>query len=317
MNKILILTLLLAVPSILSAQTADIPVPDPASAMAETAHAPAADVSSSLAPVPAPTPTPAPTSEPSAEPDAGALAVAEQPETEPSSGATFWILVKAGGWIGVIIFILSLAACTLTIQLLLKIRRSVLLPNELIDEFGALVEKGRLQSALESCRRHPSLLGSVLTAGLKNFEAGWDDVEKGAGESLAQETARLYRRNDFLAVIGNIAPMLGLLGTVLGMVTAFGELAASDGLGRFANLAQGIYFALVTTVDGLLVAIPALALYSFFNHRVASISSEAAELATELFRPLKRHFLTRAGAAAVPPAQPLYPTSRSPKEPPV
>ncbi|MBO7679905.1 MAG: MotA/TolQ/ExbB proton channel family protein, partial [Thermoguttaceae bacterium] len=92
-----------------------------------------------------------------------------------------------------------------------------------------------------------------------------------------------------------------LLGTVLGMVAAFGELAASDGLGHFANLAQGIYFALVTTVDGLLVAIPALALYSYFNHRVASFSAEAAELATEMFRPLKRHFLSR---GAVPPVRP-------------
>lgn len=310
MNKISVLTLLLlAAGSILSAQTVDVPMPALDLASTRTADA----VSEQAADAPNTNAIPIPNVDPAA---ADSLAVAEQPESESASGITFWILIKAGGWIGVIIFMLSLAACTLTIQLLLKIRRSVLLPNELIDEFGALVEKGRLQSALESCRRHPSLLASILTAGLKNFEAGWDDVEKGAGESLAQETARLYRRNDFLAVIGNISPMLGLLGTVLGMVTAFGELAASDGLGRFANLAQGIYFALVTTVDGLLVAIPALALYSFFNHRVASISSEAAELATELFRPLKRHFLSRAGVPTAPLVQPLYPTARSPKEPP-
>lgn len=222
----------------------------------------------------------------------------------PAAGGTsLWVLIKAGGWVGAIIFLLSLAAGAVAIQMFITIRRKTLLPDELIDQFTALVEKGRLQSALVCCREHPSLLATVLTAGLKNFEAGWDDVEKGAGESLSQETARLYRRNDFLAVIGNIAPMLGLLGTVLGMVTAFGELAASDGMGRFANLAQGIYFALVTTVDGLLVAIPALALYSYFNHRVASFSAEAAELATEMFRPLKRHFLSR-GSGAVPPVRP-------------
>lgn len=224
----------------------------------------------------------------------------EQPA--PAAGGTsLWVLIKAGGWVGAIIFLLSLAAGAVAIQLLLTIRRKKLLPDELVDQFSEMVEKGRLQSALACCRKHPSLLATVLTAGLKNFEAGWDDVEKGASESLAQETARLYRRSDFLAVIGNIAPMLGLLGTVLGMVAAFGELAASDGLGRFANLAQGIYFALVTTVDGLLVAIPALALYSYFNHRVASFSAEAAELATEMFRPLKRHFLSR---GAVPPVRP-------------
>lgn len=232
----------------------------------------------------------------------------EQP-APPAGGTSLWVLIKAGGWVGAIIFLLSLAAGAVAIQLLLTIRRKKLLPDELVDQFSEMVEKGRLQSALACCRKHPSLLATVLTAGLKNFEAGWDDVEKGASESLAQETARLYRRSDFLAVIGNIAPMLGLLGTVLGMVAAFGELAASDGLGRFANLAQGIYFALVTTVDGLLVAIPALALYSYFNHRVASFSAEAAELATEMFRPLKRHFLSR---GAVPPVRPNSPADQEP-----
>ena len=235
------------------------------------------------------------------QPQGETLPTAAPEQPAPNTGTSLWVLIKAGGWVGAIIFLLSLAAGAVAIQLLLTIRRKKLLPEELIDQFSEMVEKGRLQSALSCCRKHPSLLATVLTAGLKNFEAGWDDVEKGASESLAQETARLYRRSDFLAVIGNIAPMLGLLGTVLGMVAAFGELAASDGLGRFANLAQGIYFALVTTVDGLLVAIPSLALYSYFNHRVASFSAEAAELATEMFRPLKRHFLSR---GAVPPVRP-------------
>lgn len=244
------------------------------------------------------------------QPQGETLPTAAPEQPAPNTGGTsLWVLIKAGGWVGAIIFLLSLAAGAVAIQLLLTIRRKKLLPEELIDQFSEMVEKGRLQSALSCCRKHPSLLATVLTAGLKNFEAGWDDVEKGASESLAQETARLYRRSDFLAVIGNIAPMLGLLGTVLGMVAAFGELAASDGLGRFANLAQGIYFALVTTVDGLLVAIPSLALYSYFNHRVASFSAEAAELATEMFRPLKRHFLSR---GAVPPVRPNSPADQEP-----
>ncbi len=240
------------------------------------------------------TPSVSPSEAPAPEP---ALAVENTQESEETSGLSFWILVKAGGWVGAIIFLLSFVSCALTIQFLFKIRRSRLLPDLLVDEVRDLLEQGRLQSALNLCVEYPSLLASTLSAGLRNFEAGWDDVEKGAEEALAQETARLYRKTDLLSVIGNIAPMLGLLGTVLGMITAFGELASSDGLGRFTNLAQGIYFALVTTVDGLLVAIPTLALYSFFNHRVASFSAEAAELATELFRPLKRHFINKSSSA--------------------
>lgn len=234
---------------------------------------------------------------------AGTVSTAAEPNVEPvsepnaSSGSTFWVMVRAGGWIGAVIFLLSLLACASVIRSLWTIRRAVMMPSALIAEFGPFVERGRLQSAMESCQRSPSFLASILAGGLKNYEAGWEDIEKGAQETLMAETARLYRRNEFLAVVGNIAPMLGLLGTVLGMVMAFGELASSDGFGRFANLAQGIYFALVTTVDGLLVAIPSLAAYSFFNHRTASISAETATLVDDLFLPLKRHFLNRTGVA--------------------
>jgi len=298
---LLSLFLLLSVP-LLPAQRPD-SVSESAGNAAETAQT----ANSPRPPQPAqtlPESTPLSTS---AEPD---LAAAQQPEAPAPAGVSLGVLIQAGGWVGVLIFLLSLAACTLTIQLFLKIRRKNLIPDPLIDEFGPLVEKGRLQSALEQCNANPSLLASVLIAGLKNFEAGWDDVEKGASEALSQETARLYRQTEFLAVIGNIAPMLGLLGTVLGMVTAFGELAASNGMGQFANLARGIYFALVTTVDGLIVAIPALAVYSYFNHRVATLSAEAAELATEMFRPLKRHFLAKTAVPPVPPAIPRAPENR-------
>ena len=269
---------------------------------------PAPTPSEEPAPAPAPPPTPV---EPVLPAPASELTTAESPaapSAPAASGSTLWELVKAGGWIGGILFLLSLAACSLAIQLLMTIRRKTLLPLPLAEEVGAALERGRLSAAMERCGQDRSFLAQVLLGGLKNFDGGWDDVEEGASEALASETARLYRRTEFLSVIGNIAPMLGLLGTVLGMVAAFGELAASDGLGRFANLAQGIYFALVTTVDGLLVAIPSLCVYSFFNHRVATLSAETAALVEELLRPLRRHFLSQRGAGPAggnnPPAAP-------------
>lgn len=266
------------------------------------------------APAPAPLPTPTPTPvEPVPPAPRSELTTAESPATPSApaaSGSTLWELVKAGGWIGGILFLLSLAACSLAIQLSMTIRRKTLLPPALAEEVGGALERGRLAAAMDRCGRDRSFLAQVLLGGLKNFDGGWDDVEEGASEALASETARLYRRTEFLSVIGNIAPMLGLLGTVLGMVAAFGELASSDGLGRFANLAQGIYFALVTTVDGLLVAIPSLCVYSFFNHRVATLSAETAALTEELLRPLRRHFLSQraagssGGSSINPPAAP-------------
>ena len=200
---------------------------------------------------------------------------------------SFLDLVKAGGLIGVVIFLLSLWGGAEAIRLLFLLRRERMMPSVLIEAIGQASAAERFHTIPDICRNHPSFLASILLGGLRNATGGWPDTEKGMEETLESETARLSRKTEILALIGNIAPMLGLLGTVIGMVMTFGELAVSEGLGRFANLAPGIYFALVTTVDGLLVAIPALALYAFFNHRIAALVDDAAETAETLTQPLK------------------------------
>ena len=216
-------------------------------------------------------------------------------------------LVKAGGLIGLVIFLLSLWGGAEAIRLFLTLRHEKISPSGLIEEIERASGAGAFHQIPEICGRHPSFLASVLLGGFRNAAEGWSAAEKGLEESLEAESARLYRKTDFLALVGSIAPMLGLLGTVLGMLSAFGELAVSEGLGRFANLAQGIYLALVTTVDGLVAAIPALALCAFFNHRIAELVSDAAQTAESLTLPLKEYLQTRRGAvpksAAVPPAE--------------
>ena len=218
------------------------------------------------------------------------------PKTDPAASVKktqkFTELVLAGGWVGAIIFLLSLIACTLVIHFLLVFRRSVLMPSDFQKEVTTLLESGRIRQAMEQCRREPSPFANALLAGLLNGESGMGAVERGVEDAVAEETATMYRKVEYLSVIGNIAPMLGLLGTVIGMVMAFGELAASDGLGR--NLAQGIYFALVTTVEGLLVAIPALLAYALFNSRVAVLASELTHSLETAIRPLRK--------PAIPPA---------------
>lgn len=202
---------------------------------------------------------------------------------------TLWGLIKASGWVGLIIFLLSVSACALVIQFLLTLRMSLLAPKHFVSKIASFIEQGQIRSAYDFCANDSSMLGRVLIRGLKELDGSWKDVEKSLEDSLAEETAILYRRVEYLSVIGNIAPMLGLLGTVLGMVIAFGDLAASDGLAR--NLAQGIYFALMTTVEGLLVAIPSLAAFAFFNNRVAALSSKLSQQIEDLFRPIKKRLV--------------------------
>jgi biopolymer transport protein ExbB len=130
---------------------------------------------------------------------------------------------------------------------------------------------------------------------------------------MADQSARLFRKIEYLSVIGNIAPMLGLLGTVIGMIFAFREVANTQGAARAADLAEGIYLALVTTVEGLIVAIPALAVFAVFRSRVDQLVAETSYAAQHVFAPLKRG---RTPAPGVGPAPPAAPPAAPPSAPP-
>jgi biopolymer transport protein ExbB len=187
----------------------------------------------------------------------------------------------------------------------LTIRRGELLPAGLSDQVRQSLTAGRLEEAERVCRDKPSLLSFVLLHGLAEIEGGWSAVEKALEDALAEQTARLFRKVEYLSVIGNLAPMLGLLGTVVGMIMAFRTVAESQASAGAAQLAEGIYCALVTTVAGLVIAIPALGAFAVFRNRVDQLIAEAAYQAQHVFTPLKRRRWKSASAAgAVPPPAP-------------
>jgi biopolymer transport protein ExbB len=109
---------------------------------------------------------------------------------------------------------------------------------------------------------------------------------------------------EYLSVIGSLAPMLGLLGTVTGMLMAFQQVATSQGKAGAADLAEGIYQALVTTVVGLMIAIPALGAFAVFRNRVDQLVAEAAYMVQHAFGPLKRRGSVAAATSLVPPPPP-------------
>lgn len=223
-------------------------------------------------------------------------------DTVPTGDA--WSILFAGGVAGValiaLLVVLSVVALALVVEHLLTIRRSVLMPTGLADQVCKHLSSTQLPAAAESCQKQPSALAAVLHAGLRETAGGWPAVEKGMEEALAEQSARLLRKIDYLSVIGNIAPMIGLLGTVIGMIFAFQEVANTQGAARAAELASGIYQALVSTVGGLIVAIPSLAAFAVFRNRVDQVIAETAEQAQEAIGPLKRSLQ----AQAQPPAPP-------------
>ncbi|MBQ2621172.1 MAG: MotA/TolQ/ExbB proton channel family protein [Thermoguttaceae bacterium] len=218
-------------------------------------------------------------------------AQAVQPEVQTQS--TFWTIISAGGTIGLLIFALSIASLTLAIDQLRKLRKSAFMPEGLAQQTRELISQGQLLQADQLCRQSPCCLSYVINAGLTEADGDWTDIEKALEDSLAEQSAQCGRKIEILSVIGNIAPMLGLLGTVVGMVYAFSELANTQGTPKPAELAQGIYLALVTTVEGLIVAIPSLAAFAYFRSRLDQIITEVAFQAQYVFIPLKRQL--RAG----------------------
>lgn len=206
---------------------------------------------------------------------------------------SLWIMFTTGGPIGYILMLMSLVAVALMIEHSLTIRKSILMPDGLASEVLTLLSQGHLAAAVQKVQNDPSVLGQVLYAGMSQYEFGWTAVEKAAEEATAEQASRLYRKIEYLNVIGNIAPMLGLLGTVVGMVFAFQQLADSEGYARASDLAEGIYLALVTTVEGLVVAIPSLAAFSFFSNRIAYLIGDTTYQAEQVFVPIKRNLLKK------------------------
>jgi biopolymer transport protein ExbB len=225
---------------------------------------------------------------------AGQMIVAQTGgESNQASSETSWLeIIFSGGIIGIAIMLflisLSITAAYLIIDHLLSIRRSELLPNGLNEQVRKLLLAGRVEEAEQACRDKPSFLAFVLLRCIPELEFGWSALEKTLEDTLVEQSARLYRKVEYLSVVGNVAPMVGLLGTVVGMLLAFKEVASSQGTATASELAQGIYQALVTTVVGLIIAIPSLLALAVFRNRVDQIVADAAYMAQYVFAPLRK-----------------------------
>lgn len=220
-----------------------------------------------------------------------------QDGTQSEAPSGFLQILFSGGWIGVIIMgvllALSMTAAYLIIDHLLTVRRKDLMPEGLGDTVGQLLQAGKIAEAQQVCNEKPSVLSFVMLHGISEIEFGWSAVEKGLEDALAEQSARLFRKIEYLAVIGNIAPMVGLLGTVIGMIMAFQEVAGNQGAASAPQLAKGIYQALVTTVGGLIVAIPSLGAFAIFRNRVDQMVAESGYIAQHVFGPLRRRSRSR------------------------
>lgn len=237
------------------------------------------------------------------------------PTERPPPG---WLgIIFSGGPIGIVIMLcligLSLTAAYLVFENALSIRKQELLPAGLDERVRQLLIAGKLAEADQACQSQPCFLSFILRHGLAEIEGGWSEVEKALEDATAEQAARLFRRIEYLSVIGNIAPMLGLLGTVTGMIMAFMEISSRKGNAGAAELAEGIYSALVTTVAGLVIAIPCFGAFAIFRNKVDELVAEGAYAAMHVFSPLKRRRKAQAAAPTSAVAQPPPPPPAPPR----
>ena len=221
---------------------------------------------------------------------------------------------------------LSMLSLTLAIRFGMQFRRSNLLPPELGSELRALLAERRFREALDAAKGDPSLLGTLAGASLAEAPGGYEAMERTLFEAGDAETARVLRPLEALNVLGNIAPMMGLFGTVYGMIVAFQSLVSSGGSPDPVELAGGISTALVTTLWGLVVAIPALAAYALLHNRVDAIAADAVLEAESILRPFRpargasptpkrKAAATPTPAAPAPAPPPPAPTPAAPPPP--
>jgi biopolymer transport protein ExbB len=213
------------------------------------------------------------------------LAQAEDGTTD--SGMSLLELVQAGGTIGYIIIVLSIIAMTLFVVHLFQIRESALAPPGIVEELDDMLSKGRVDDAIAFCDEpgNGSFLSHVVAAGLSRYRRSpFGALElKGALEEAGREqVAKLYRSTDGMALVAGIAPMLGLLGTVVGINGAFSTISSAEGFARPDQLAGDISLALVTTIMGLTLAIPATAAVTFFRNRIDALAGDIAATIDEL-----------------------------------
>jgi biopolymer transport protein ExbB len=144
----------------------------------------------------------------------------------------------------------------------------------LVDAFEERLNEKDFQGAYDMARTDESVLGQVLSAGLAKLSRGYNKAIEGMQEVGEEESMKLEHRLSYMALIGNLSPMIGLLGTVQGMIESFQVIALGGASPKPAELAEGISTALFTTLVGLAVAIPAIAAYNILRNRVSRLLLE-------------------------------------------
>jgi biopolymer transport protein ExbB len=207
---------------------------------------------------------------------AGVQAIVQQADRE--SHISFLELLIKGGVFMWPIAAVSLVGLALIIERLMALQVRKVVPR---GAWNGIRSSRDTDSALEYCRTHDNPLTRVIASGIRQLPKGEQAVEQAMADTGANEVHKMRRNLRMIYAVSAVSPMLGLLGTVWGLIEAFRITSAASGLGKPELLAKGIYEALVTTLAGLIVAIPVLMFYYYFIGKIERIISELNDVTME------------------------------------
>jgi biopolymer transport protein ExbB len=195
---------------------------------------------------------------------------------------------QRGGIIMYIIAACSVIALAIFLERLWSLQRNKVVPGSFVKKVRDLVSQGKASEALVLSQNHPSSVAAVFAAGLRRADGTRADIKEGLQDVGRHEAASLERFVGVLGTVAAISPLLGLLGTVTGMIRVFQDVT-TRGVGNPADLASGIWEALITTAYGLIVAIPTLVAFRYISSRADSLVLEMEEDALELVDDIEQY----------------------------
>lgn len=198
------------------------------------------------------------------------------------SGMSLWDLMVAGGWTMIFLGMCSVAGLASVIYHFRAVTPERLTPPDFTENLLFLLEKKEYDKALSVCRQQDNLVSGIALKGLIKLDRGRSVVEEAIQYEGKARIEKLWQNLSYLGDIAVIAPMLGLLGTILGMIEAFNYQSFKAGIVQPVSLAQGLAKAMITTAFGLIIAVPILVFYAYFRGRISRITSNAERASAEI-----------------------------------
>lgn len=210
---------------------------------------------------------------------------AAAPETE-ATGSIDWVAeVLKGGATSVVLLVVGFIGVIFFIERLLVVRSGNFIPGKLEKDIKKFAEQADFESIERVCRKSNSVLGDIGKYVATHTHIPFEILSFGVTDMIGRTVSRQHQRTYPLAVVATISPLLGLLGTIIGMIESFQKVALMGDTGDASVLADSIGKALITTALGLMIAIPALASYHFFKSRINSYGIRLEELVDTLMSP--------------------------------